>query len=88
MAFDGGGIAMVTQEYRSNRARFPRAELAKYQGAWVAFSADGSRIVARGETVEQFEQQILAEGEDPQRVVREWVAGPEDDCLLGGGELL
>ena len=88
MAFDGGGIAMVTQEYRSNRARFPRAELAKYQGAWVAFSADGSRIVARGETVEQLEQQILAVGEDPQRVVREWVAGPQDDCLLGGGELL
>jgi hypothetical protein len=79
---------MVTKEYRANRARFPRAELAKYQGAWVAFSADGCHIVACGETVQQLEKQILAVGEDPQRVVREWVAGPEDNSLLGGGELL
>ena len=79
---------MISQEYRANRARFPRAELATYQGAWVAFSGDGRRIVAHGETVEQLEEQILLGGEDPQRVVREWVAGPEDDCLASGGELL
>jgi hypothetical protein len=79
---------MITKEYRQNRERFPRDELAKYQGAWVAFSADGCCIVAHGETVEQLEQQVLAAGLDPQRVVREWVAGPEDDSMLGGGELL
>ena len=79
---------MITQQYRTNRARFPKAELAKYHGAWVAFSADGCRIVARGETIEQLEERILAVGQDPQRVVREWIAGPEDDSLLGGGELL
>jgi hypothetical protein len=79
---------MVSQEYRTNRALFPRAELAKYQGAWVAFSADGCCIVASGETVEQLEEQILTLGKDPQRVVREWVAGPEDDTLQGGGGML
>jgi hypothetical protein len=79
---------MVTQEYRSNRARFPQAELANYQSAWVAFSSDGCRIVARGETVGELEEQILATGTDPQRVVREWIAGPEDDSMAGGGELL
>jgi hypothetical protein len=78
---------VITQEYRTNRARFPRAELATYQGAWVAFSADGCRIVAHGETVERLEEEIAAAGEDPHRVVREWVAGPEDDCRIGGGEL-
>jgi hypothetical protein len=83
-----GRMAMITQDYRTNRARFPRDELAKYQGAWVAFSADGCRIVAHGETMERLEEQILAVGEDPQRVVREWVAGPEDDNLLAGGQLL
>jgi hypothetical protein len=79
---------MITQAYRTNRARFPRAELAKYQGAWVAFSADGCRIVAQGPTIELLEEQIVAQGEEPEAVVREWVAGPEDDCLLGGSDLL
>lgn len=79
---------MITQEYRTNRARFPQVELAKYQGMWVAFSADGCRIVASGETTEQLEETLAARDEDGQRVVLEWVAGPGDDSLLGGGELL
>jgi hypothetical protein len=78
---------VITQEYRRNRARFPRPQLVKYQGTWVAFSADGCRIVASAETVEQLEEQLAAVGEDAQLVVLEWVAGPEDDSLLGGGEL-
>jgi hypothetical protein len=81
-------IAVISQEYRNNRARFPHTELAKYRGAWVAFSADGCRIVACGETVEKLEENLAALGEDPQRVVLEWVAGPEEDSLLGGGEWL
>ncbi len=79
---------MITQEYRSNRARFPKVELAKHQGMWVAFSADGCRIVAGAATVEPLEEMLAAQGVDGQRVVLEWVAGPEDDSLLGGGELL
>jgi hypothetical protein len=79
---------VITQEYRTNRGRFPQAEVAKYRGTWVAFSADGCRIVASGETAEQLEKQLAALDEDGQRVVLEWVAGPEDDNLLGGGELM
>jgi hypothetical protein len=77
---------MITQEYRNNRALFPLAELAKYQGAWIAFSADGRHIVARGETVEQLEEEIAAQGENGQNVVLEWVPGSDDDSLLGAGE--
>ncbi len=77
---------MITQEYRNNRAQFPHAELVKYQGAWVAFSADGRRILASGETVEQLEQHIAAQGEDSQNTVLEWLPGAEDDSLLGAGE--
>jgi hypothetical protein len=86
LAIHPRSFLVITQEYRSNRARFPRAELVKYQGAWVAFSADGCRIVASGETVERLEEQLAAQGEDAQRVVLEWLAGPEDDSQLGGGE--
>jgi hypothetical protein len=77
---------VITEEYRNNRAQFPHAELVKYQGAWVAFSADGRRILARGETVEKLEKQLAAEGENSQNVVLEWVPGAEDDSLLGAGE--
>jgi hypothetical protein len=59
----------------------------KYRGSWVAFSADGCRIVGSGEAVEQVEERLAAAGEDAQRVVLEWVAGPEDDSRLGGGSL-
>jgi hypothetical protein len=78
---------VITQEYRANRARFPQPALLKYQGNWVAFSADGCRIVASGGTVEQVEERLAVAGEDAQTVVLEWVAGPEDDSQLGGGDL-
>ena len=81
-------LAVITQEYRTNRARFPHSALAQFRGGWVAFSPDGCRIMASGETLEQVEEQLAGVGEDAQRVVLEWVAGPEDDSLLGGGEWL
>jgi hypothetical protein len=79
---------MISQQYRTNRARFPRAELIKYQGSWVAFSADGRRVVASGATIDRLEAELAALGEEAQGVVLEWLAGPEDDNLLGGGDLL
>jgi len=38
--------------------------------------------------VERLESQIAAAGQDPQQLVLEWIAGPEEDGLLSGGELL
>jgi hypothetical protein len=77
---------MITQEYRKNRASFSHAELAKYHGAWVAFSADGCRVVASAETVAQLEEQLATGHGNPPQVVLEWVPGPEEDSLLGAGE--
>jgi len=79
-------LAMITQEYRNNRSRFAPTDLARYRGAWVAFSADGCRIVASAETVAQLEEQIAAAHQTPPHVVLEWLPGPEDDSLLGAGE--
>ncbi len=78
---------MMTREFRENRARFPREELAKYQGQWVAFSRDGSHIVAAAESLERLEERIAASGEDPQRLVLEGLPGPEDTMPLGAEEL-
>jgi hypothetical protein len=77
---------MNRQQYRVNRLAFPRAELAKYCGQWVAFSLDGRRILAGAEALEQLEEQLGALGEDPQQVVLEHIPGAEDDTSLGGAE--
>jgi hypothetical protein len=80
--------AVVKNEYRTNRAQFPRAELDKYRGRWVAFRADGRQIVASAQTVERLEELLSGAGEDPQRVVFEYLPGPEDDPDLDGVEFL
>lgn len=78
---------MFTQEFWENRALFPCDELAKYRGQWVAFSADGRRIVAGAETLEELEERLDAAGEDAQRLMFEGIPGPEDDTFFGAEEL-
>jgi hypothetical protein len=78
---------MFTQEFWDKRAQFPPEELAKYRGQWVAFSADGSRIVANAATLEALEDRLEAAGEDAQLLMLEGVPGPEEDTFLGGQEL-
>jgi hypothetical protein len=79
---------MNTQEYRSNRAQFPRDELAKHSGQWVAFSPDGRNVVAGDEDLERLGECLTAQGEDLQQVVFEYVPGPGDDSTLDRVESL
>jgi hypothetical protein len=78
---------VLTQEFRQNRQRFPREELEKYLGQWVAFSPDGRRIVASAATLAALEEYLKAAGEDAQRLAFENVPGPEDDISLGAEDL-
>jgi len=77
---------MITSKYRSNRVAFPRSELEKYRGLWVAFSEDGASIIASGSTFEEAEREVTAAGHDPNRAVFERVPGPENDVYLGSEE--
>jgi len=77
---------MIASEYSTNRASFPRSELDKHRGLWIAFSPNGTRIVASGKTLDQVNQQVVAAGEDPNEVVLERVPAPEDDVCLGSEE--
>jgi hypothetical protein len=78
---------MLTQEFRQNRQRFPLEELARNRGQWVAFSGDGSRIVASADTLEALHQCLEAAGENIQQLAFEGIPGPDDDILLGAEEL-
>jgi hypothetical protein len=77
---------MIRAEFQANRASFPRAELEKYRGLWVAFSSNGVRIVAAGKTLEEADRNVLVAGEDPNFVMFERVPGPDDDVCFGSEE--
>ena len=71
--------------FQEGRAKFPDEELLKYVGRWVAFSADGSTIVASGKDLDELEERLHTLGIDPQDVVFEGV--PSDDWIQHGSEL-
>ena len=70
--------------FEENRAKFPLDELAKYAGQYVAFSLDGTRILASADTMEAVEEKLVVAGIDPSRVVGSYIDGPEDYGLAGG----
>jgi hypothetical protein len=77
----------ATKIYRENRARFSLEELRKYDGHWVAFSADGSRILASGPNLAALALQVRTAGNDMQDVVVERIETEDREILLGGAGL-
>ncbi len=53
--------------YLKNRLQFPLHELAKHAGEWVAWSPDGTRIVAHTSNPEALDDLVRAAGEDPEQ---------------------
>jgi hypothetical protein len=75
-------IPWLDTQHFQNRQKFPPEELEKFAGRHIAWSWDGSRILASGETPENVEEQLAAAGIDPARVVFDFVI-PPDVTLLG-----
>jgi hypothetical protein len=65
--------------YEANRAKFPLEELAKYPGQFVAFSLDGTRIIAHAATRAELWQKLEEAGIHPSQVVDSYVDGPDDE---------
>jgi hypothetical protein len=76
---------MDIREFQKNRACFPQAELLKHEGKWVAFSADGHRIVASHDDIGVLIDLVIEAGEDPGQVGLERVEAA--DFYLGAAEL-
>ena len=74
-------------KYDENRANFPAEELRKYDGQWVAFSADGRRIVASAEDLDSLEDLLGVEGQDPEKLTFERVDSASYP-YVGAAELL
>ncbi len=67
-------------EFRRNQSRFPRAELEKYNGQYVAWNHDGTGIVAADADPIRVDAKIRAVGLDPGEILVAFVAIPEDAC--------
>jgi hypothetical protein len=72
------------QEFQNNRPQFPPEELEKYTGKYVAWSPDGTRILASDDDEMRLDATIQAAGYDPAEVLISFVP-PADEVILGGG---
>ena len=69
--------------YRKNRSSHSLAELAGYGNQWVAWSADGSRVVAHHTDLLVVADQLKTQGVDMEDVVIEQIPpGGEIETLL------
>jgi len=60
-----GPILDLRKESVLNRSRVDPASLAPYVGEWVAWSPDGTRIVAHAEDLATLDELVVKAGEDP-----------------------
>ena len=70
-------------EFRRNQSRFPRDELEKYNGLYVAWSEDGMRILAAHANPARVDALLSAAGFDPAEILVSLVAVPEEVAWSG-----
>jgi hypothetical protein len=70
-------------KFRENQSRFPRAELEKYNGQCVAWSEDGTRILAADVDPIRVDALLQAAGFDPGEILVTRVAIPEEVSWSG-----
>jgi hypothetical protein len=59
--------------YDENRSKFPPEELLKYAGKHVAFSPDGTRVLASGDDIDEVVDKLAAAGIHFSQVVHSYI---------------
>ena len=77
---------MDMQEFLKNRNQFPPEELEKFAGRYVAWSPDGTSILASDDDQIRLDATIRELGYDPAEILVSSVPFP-DEIILGGGSL-
>jgi len=70
-------------QFRENQSHFPRAELEKYNGQYVAWSEDGTRILAADVDPIRVDALLQAAGFDAAEILVTRVAVPEEVSWSG-----
>lgn len=68
--------------YARNRRTIPWENLACHAGQWVAFRADGTRVVASGNTIEELDANLRAAGIDAGEVGWERIPALDEESWL------
>src|SRR5438105_3206161 len=68
--------------FDENRRKIPHAQLLPYAGQQVAFSADGTRVVAHGADHQALEGQLQALGLDSSEVVWSYIPALDEETWL------
>lgn len=63
--------------FHENQQRYPLDQLSAYEGRHVAWSLDGTRILASGDGMEELSRNLRAAGIDPGRVVFDYIDPPD-----------
>ena len=74
------------ETFRSNQSRFPARELKKYNGKYVAWSPDGTHIIASDKDPERLCRKLVKRGFKPGEVLVDTVVFPAK-VGLGGASL-
>ncbi len=64
--------------FRRNQSRFPREQLEKVNGQYVAWSLDGTAILASDPDPIRLDEAIRAAGHNPAEILVTRIALPED----------
>ena len=62
MRTDLAADSETRRKFLENRAAFPAEKLVPYEGLWIAWNPEGSRVVAKASDPESLDDQILAAG--------------------------
>jgi hypothetical protein len=73
-------VAVPSPDFINNINRFPGEEYLKYRGQHVAWSLDGTCILASGPDIETLEKRLIEVGIDPSQVVGEFI--PDADSIM------
>jgi hypothetical protein len=68
--------------FTENFNRYPAEELLKYAGQYVAWTLDGTRILASGSDELEMEERLKEMGLDPSRVVGMYIPTPDQSTIL------
>jgi len=77
---DGKWLAYTKKDnnlYVENRNKLPQEELDPFVGKHVAFSMDGTRILASGDDSIEVERKLVAAGFDPSQVIFSHIDPPD-----------
>lgn len=79
----GGSIVIDINEFRRNQSSVPLAELEKFNGQYVAWSADGTSILAADTDPLRLDALLRSAGHDPAEILVSRVAIPEEVSWSG-----